>query len=162
MADTRPAEELYDVKADRYQLNNLSENPAFKKVLTEMRQQQNNWAITTNDMGRMNEPEMIEQMWPGGKQPVTDKPYFIVNAPEDRGSKNYQTGGTFTAPMTVSFYCPTHGYSIIYTTEEGNKPHWKIYSGPMYLAKGATTLRIKAVRYGYKDSEEVKGTFEIK
>ena len=26
----------------------------------------------------MNEPEMIEQMWPGGKQPVTDIPYFII------------------------------------------------------------------------------------
>ena len=113
MAETRPPEELYDVKADPFQLNNLSENPKYKTVLAEMRLQQDNWALTTNDLGRMNEPEMIEQMWPGGKQPVTDKPYFIVNAPEDRGSKNYQTGGTFSAPMTVTFYCPTHGASIV-------------------------------------------------
>ena len=65
-------------------------------------------------MGHVNESEMIEQMWPGGKQPVTDKPYFIVNAAEDRGSKNYRTGGTFSAPMTVSFYCPTQG-AVSYT-----------------------------------------------
>ncbi len=161
MADTRPPEELYDVKADPFQLNNLAENPKYKKVLAEMRLQQDNWAVTTNDMGRMNEPEMIEQMWPGCKQPVTDKPYFIVNAVEDRGSKNYQTGGTFSFPMTLSFYCPTHGASIVYTTETGNKPAWKLYSGPLHLPKGSGTVRIKAVRYGYLDSDEVAGTFVI-
>ncbi|MBL7968745.1 MAG: sulfatase-like hydrolase/transferase [Prolixibacteraceae bacterium] len=162
MAQTRPAEELYDVKADPFQLNNLAENPKYKPVLAEMRMLQDDWAVKTNDLGKMNEPEMIEMMWPGGKQPVTDKPYFIVNAPEDRGSKNYQTGGVFTAPMTLSFYCPTHGASIVYTTETGNKPNWKLYSGALRLPKGTSTLRIKAVRYGYKDSDEVAGTFEIK
>jgi len=162
MAETRPAEELYDVKADPYQLHNLAENPKYKTVIAEMRLQQDNWAINTNDMGRMNEPEMIEQMWPGGKQPVTDKPYFIVNAPEDRGSKNYQMGGIFSAPMTLAFYCPTHGASIVYTTETGNKPAWKLYSGPLKLIKGTSNVRIKAVRYGYKDSDEVLGNFEIK
>lgn len=162
MAETRPAEELYDVKADPYQLHNLAENPKYKAVIAEMRLQQDNWAINTNDLGRMNEPEMIEQMWPGGKQPVTDKPYFIVNAPEDRGSKNYQTGGIFSAPMTLAFYCPTHRASIVYTTETGNKPAWKLYSGPLKLKIGSSMVRIKAVRYGYKDSDEVSGNFEIK
>jgi hypothetical protein len=162
MASIRPPEELYDVKADPFQVKNLTDDPKYKTKLAEMRLQQNNWAITINDLGRMNEPEMIEMMWPGGKQPVTDKPYFIVNAPEDRGSKNYQTGGTFSAPMTLAFYCPTHGASIVYTTETGNNPSWKLYSGPQRLAKGTNTIRIKAVRYGYKDSEEISGTFEIK
>lgn len=162
MAQTRPAEELYDVKADPFQLNNLAENPKYKPVLAEMRMLQDDWAVKTNDLGRMNEPEMIEMMWPGGKQPVTDKPYFIVNAKEDRGSKNYQAGGTFSSPMTLSFYCPTHGASIVYTTETGNKPNWKLYSGALRLPKGMSTLRIKAVRYGYKDSDEVMGSFEIR
>lgn len=162
MADTRPAEELYDVKADPYQLNNLAENPKYKTVIAEMRLQQDSWAVTTNDMGRMNEPEMIEMMWPGSKQPVTDKPYFIANAPEDRGSKNYQTGGTFSAPMTLAFYCPTHGASIVYSTESGNKPVWKLYSGPLRLKIGTSTVRIKAIRYGYKDNDEVLGKFEVK
>lgn len=162
MADTRPAEELYDVKADPYQLNNLAENQKYKKELNELRNQQENWTLTTHDLGHMNEPEMIEQMWPGGKQPVTDKPYFIVNAHEDRGSRNYQTGGTYSYPMMLSFYCPTHGNSIVYTSDEGKKPRWKLYNGALNLAKGTTTIRLKAVRYGYKDSDEVSGTFEIK
>jgi N-sulfoglucosamine sulfohydrolase len=162
MASSRPAEELYDVKADPYQINNLAENSKYKKVLAAMRLQQDNWTVTTGDMGHMNEPEMIEQMWPGGKQPVTDKPYFIVNAPEDRGSKNYQTGGTFSSPMTLAFYCPTHGASLVYTMETGNKPAWKLYSGALHLPKGSTTVRLKAVRYGYQDSDEIAGTFEVK
>ena len=162
MAETRPPEELYDIKVDPFQINNLYENPKYKALLVEMRLQQDNWALTTNDLGRMNEPEMIEQMWPGGKQPVTDKPYFIVNAPEDRGSKNYQTGGTFSAPMTLAFYCPTHGASIVYTTDNGNKPAWKLSSGPLRLKKGTSTVRLKAVRYGYKDSDEISGIFEVK
>jgi len=162
MADTRPPEELYDVKADPFQINNLASHSTYKKILAEMRVLQDNWAVATNDMGRMNEPEMVEQMWPGDKQPITDEPYFIVNAPEDRGSKKYQSGGTYSPPMTLAFYCPTHGASIVYTTETGNKPLWKLYSGALRLAKGTTTIRLKAVRYGYKDSKEISGTFEIK
>jgi hypothetical protein len=150
------------VKADPCQVNNLADDPKYKKVLTEMRTLQDDWALATNDMGRMNEPEMVEQMWPGGKQPITDDPSFIVNAPEDRRSKKYQTGGTFSSPMSLAFYCPTHGASIVYTTETGSKPAWKLYSGALTLPEGTTTIRLKAVRYGYKDSKEVSGTFEIK
>lgn len=161
MADNRPPEELYDVKADPFQLNNLAENPKFKKYLDEMRSLQKQWAFETNDMGFLNESEMIEQMWPGGKQPVTDKPYFIVNAKEDRRSKNYQEGGTYSSPMALSFYCPTQGSSIVYTTEESDKPKWKLYNGSIKLPKGTHTIRVKAVRYGYKSSEELVGKFTI-
>jgi N-sulfoglucosamine sulfohydrolase len=162
MADTRPPDEFYDVNKDPYQINNLIEDPKYIMVIKEMRQQQDRWASETSDMGRMNESEMIEQMWPGGRQPVTDNPWFIVNAPEDRGSKKYQQGGTFSFPMTLSFYCPTHGNSIVYTYEKGTAPHWKLYSGSLHLPIGTTNVRIKAVRYGYNNSEEVQGVFDIK
>jgi len=101
-------------------------------------------------------------MWPGGKQPVTDVPYFIINAPEDRASKNYRTGGTYTSPMTLGFYCPTHGSSIVYTFEEKKNPHWLLWPGPLHLKPGSYNIRVKAVRYGYAGSEELKGTFVIK
>jgi arylsulfatase A-like enzyme len=162
MAETRSPEELYDVQKDPFQLHNLAEDPAYKDILLQMRSQLDRWTIETGDMGHVNESEMIEQMWPGGEQPVTDKPYFIVNAAEDRGSKNYRTGGTFSAPMTVSFYCPTQGASIVYTLETGDKPAWKLYNGPLPLSKGTHTIRIKAVRYGYKGSDEVTGQFVVK
>ena len=162
MANTRPPEELYDVKTDPYQLHNLAGNPKYKKVLERMRREQDNWTLATHDMGLINEQEMVEAMWPGGIQPVTDKPSFIINATEDRGSKNYQSGGEYTSPAKVAFYCSTHGASIVYTTDSGAKPSWKLYSGPLQLEKGTSTIRIKAVRYGYQDSEVVEGNFVIK
>jgi arylsulfatase A-like enzyme len=161
MAYSRPPEELYDVIADPYQINNLADDPKYKSVLGDLRNRHEVWTQTTGDMGHMNEPEMIEQMWPGGIQPVTDVPYFIINSPEDRSSKNYRTGGTYTSPMTVSFYCPTHGASMVYTFEDTDNPHWLLYSGPLHLKPGTHNIRVKAVRYGYKDSEELKGTFII-
>ena len=162
MAYSRPPEELYDVKADPYQIKNLVNDPQYKRVLADLRQRHEKWTLETGDMGHMNEPEMIDQMWPGGKQPVTDVPYFIVNAPEDRSSKNYREGGTYTSPMTLGFYCPTHGASIVYTFEDTDKPHWLIYTGPIRIKPGTCKIRVKAVRYGYKDSEELNGNFVIR
>ena len=162
MAYSRPPEELYDVKADPFQIKNLANDPKYKSILSEMRKMHEKWTLETGDMGHLNEPEMIEQMWPGGIQPVTDVPYFIINAPEDRASKNYRTGGTYSSPMTLGFYCPTHGASLIYTFEDNNNPHWLLYNGPLHLKPGDYSIRVKAVRYGYKDSEELEGTFQIK
>lgn len=161
-AYSRPPEELYDVKADPFQLKNLVKDPSLKKVLVDMRKRHESWTLETGDMGHMNEPEMIDQMWPGGIQPVTDIPYFIINSPEDRSSLNYRTGGTYTSPMTLGFYCPTHGASIVYTFEEKNNPHWMLYNGPLHLKPGTYNIRVKAVRYGYKESGELKGEFMIK
>jgi N-sulfoglucosamine sulfohydrolase len=160
-AYSRTPEELYNVKKDPYQIKNLVNDPTLKLVLADMRKRHKTWTIETGDMGHMNEPELIEQMWPGGKQPVTDIPYFIINSPEDRSSKNYRVGGTYTSPMTLSFYCPTHGASLVYTFEEKNDAHWLLYNGPLHLKPGSYNIRIKAVRYGYKESEELKGTFSI-
>lgn len=162
MAYSRPPEELYDVKADPFQINNLANIPEYKNELSDLRKRHEEWTLRTGDMGHMNEPEMIEQMWPGGIQPVTDVPYFIINSPEDAASKNYRTGGDYSLPMTLGFYCPTHGASIVYTFEEKENPRWLLYSGPLHLKQGSYRIRVKAVRYGYKDSEELTGTFQVK
>ncbi|HBH82208.1 MAG TPA: sulfatase [Bacteroidales bacterium] len=162
MAYKRPPEELYNIATDPYQINNLINDPVMKLTLYDMRRLLDKWTLETGDLGHMNEPEMIEQMWPGGKQPVTDIPYFIINSPEDRGSKNYRTGGTYSEPMTLAFYCPTHGASLVYTFENSQKPHWLLYTGPIHLKRGTHNIRVKAVRYGYKESEELKGNFIIK
>lgn len=162
MAYSRPPEELYDVKTDPYQIKNIANDPKYKSVLEELREKHERWTRETGDMGHLNEPEMIEQMWPGMIQPVTDIPYFIINSPEDRGSKNLRSGGIYSSPMTLGFYCPTHGASIVYTLEEKENPHWLLYSGPLHLKPGTYNVRVKAVRYGYQDSEELKGTFEIR
>jgi arylsulfatase A-like enzyme len=162
MAYSRPPEELYDVRSDPFQIKNLVDDPKLKPVLAELRKKHEEWTLETGDLGHMNEPEMINLMWPGGVQPVTDMPYFIINSPEEPASKNLRTGGTYSSPMTLAFYCPTHGASIVYTLEENSNPRWQLYAGPLHLKPGKYAIRVKAVRYGYMDSEELKGEFIIK
>jgi len=162
MTSSRSPEELYDVKADPYQLKNLVKDPSLKLVLADLRKKHKIWTLETGDFGHMNEPEMIEQMWPGGNQPVTDIPYFIINSPEERSIKNFREGGTYSSPMTISLYCPTHGSSMVYTFDEKGDQHWKLYNGPLNLKPGKYNIRVKAVRYGYKESGELKGVFDIK
>lgn len=162
MAPLRPAEELYDVKADPFQLNNLAEKPAWADVLKKFRKLQDQWSLETGDMGHQNESEMIEQMWPGGKQPVTDTPWFVVNSPEDRGSKIVRTGGRFTAPATVYLYCPTQGASLVYKLEKGgNSSAWKLYAEPFRLEKGIQKITVRACRYGYEESGLLEGEFVV-
>ena len=48
---TKPVEELYDLKNDPHELNNLAENPEFKKVLEDMRSRMDKWQANNVDLG---------------------------------------------------------------------------------------------------------------
>jgi len=148
---------LYDCEADPHQINNLADEPAYSEVLERMRKVLDDWRRDTKDMGDISELEMVNWISP---QPETAQPKFIPNAPSNRGTSP-QNGGTFTGPMTVNIYCATQGASIAYTTETGENPHWLLYTGPIRLTEGTTVLRAKAIRYGYKESEEVVGEFIV-
>ena len=50
--DVRPPEELYDVKNDPYEINNLANDPAFADRLKEMRDRLDTWIVETGDRGR--------------------------------------------------------------------------------------------------------------
>lgn len=162
MAPLRPPEELYEVKSDPFQLHNLAVKPAYADILKKFRKLQDQWTLETGDMGHRNESEMIEQMWPGGKQPLTDTPWFVVNSPEDRGSKIARSGGTFTAPVTVYLYCPTQGASLVYKMEqEGHESSWTLFSEPFRLEKGRQKISVRAYRYGYAESGLLEGEFVV-
>ena len=53
----RPAEELYDHRKDPHEINNLAENPAFKKELLRHRKILNGWIKETNDKGQYPESD---------------------------------------------------------------------------------------------------------
>jgi arylsulfatase A-like enzyme len=55
-ADKRPSEELYDLPADRFEVNNLVADPAHQSTLKTLRKQLNDWEASTNDKGRNPEP----------------------------------------------------------------------------------------------------------
>ena len=57
MSDTRPAEELYDLKADPFELNNLAEDPDYAEVLTKYSDILQKWIAETDDQGQYPENE---------------------------------------------------------------------------------------------------------
>ena len=57
MAPTRPAEELFDVKADPHQINNLASDPAYADALKDMRKTLDTWIVESGDKGQVEETE---------------------------------------------------------------------------------------------------------
>ncbi len=58
MADTKPVEELYDLKNDPHELVNLSANPAHHTTLERLRKEHLNWTRRTGDTGLIPETEL--------------------------------------------------------------------------------------------------------
>lgn len=56
-APTKPAEELYDLKKDPHQINNLASNKAYSKELIKHREILMNWIKQTDDKGQYPESE---------------------------------------------------------------------------------------------------------
>ena len=157
----RPAEELYDLEADPYEIENLADDPAHADVLSELRTAMDERLRELGDRGHVDEAQMVEQMWPDGEQPTTATPTFVPNAPENRMTEATPDGGEFTAPVTVTIHCDTQGASIVYSTERTEDPHWKLYTGPIELTEGTTEVRTKAIRYGYEESDVRNAEFVV-
>jgi arylsulfatase A-like enzyme len=156
MRNTRPAEELYDTQADPHQLRNLADQAAHRPALQRLRTAVTEWMARIGDQGLINEAEMIDRMWPGGEQPPTAAPYIVPRRTTEGPVR--QSTIPIAAPMEVAIYVPTQGASIGYTTDEGPSPRWRLYTGPI-LVQSPTTLRAKAIRYGYKESAETRVVF---
>jgi len=56
----RPAEELYDVEKDPHNVTNLATDPAFTKVLAELRAENLRWLTEIRDTGFVPEPMIAE------------------------------------------------------------------------------------------------------
>ena len=57
MSNERPAEELYDLKNDPYELNNLAANPDYKEIVKEYAGILSRWIKETDDKGQYPENE---------------------------------------------------------------------------------------------------------
>jgi arylsulfatase A-like enzyme len=156
MRTSRPAEELFDVRADPHQVRDLSGDAAHRGTLERMRGAVDAWMIRIGDQGLIDEAEMIQRMWPGGVQPATARPYIVPR----RGTGDAARPETMalTEPIEVVVYVPTQGASIGVTTDDGPAATWRLYTGPI-LVDRPMTIRAKAIRYGYRESEETRLTF---
>lgn len=61
VASSKPAEELFDLEADPWELNNLAEDPQYAEQLEEMRRAHAEWSDRTKDTGLI--PETILRRW---------------------------------------------------------------------------------------------------
>ncbi|MFT5126611.1 MAG: arylsulfatase A-like enzyme [Rhodothermales bacterium] len=57
LAASRPEEELYDLRADPWEIHNLAANSAHREQLRELRAVLANWEIESNDRGRFPESQ---------------------------------------------------------------------------------------------------------
>jgi hypothetical protein len=89
-----------------------------------MRKALNDWMSRSGDQGLVNEPEMIQRMWPGGVQPETAQPYILSRRETDVQSRRETMA--IKPPMEVVIYVPTQGASIGYTTETAS-PRWPLH-----------------------------------
>lgn len=159
----RPAEELYDTVADPWEIDNLAADPAEGNALVRLRGALDDWRATYGDKGDEPEDQMVARMWPSNQQPDTARPILVPLTPSNAGTEAVNEGGTFDAPLLVQLHCATQGASVGYTTEAGESASWRLYSGPLRLEPGTTTtVRTRAIRYGFRPSDERSATFIIR
>lgn len=150
MFQPRPAEELYDTEADPHELNNLADDTAHFQTLEKLRGALDHWIKEVGDRGEVPETEMVEQWYPNGKQPQTAAPIFIPISEKQPGLSAATGSVGIDAPAMVELHCPTQGASIGYHFGDGN---WQLYTAPIRIKK-CCTLHAKAIRIGYKPSDE--------
>ena len=133
LAETKPAEELYDTLVDPWEMHNLATDPAYREKLEELRGELLDWMKRMDDKGLIPEPELLRTTYPNNRREQVASPLVSLE------------GGKVKMSSDVS---------IAYTLEAGEDAHWLVYTAPVALAEGET-LRAKAVRLGYEDSVEI-------
>ena len=142
---TRPADELYDLKNDPHEVNNLAGNPKYKEVLRRMRQELSRWMREIGDVGLIPEPDFDAMKRPGDRYEVTADPMLI---PVKQGESELVKAVCFTPGASI-------GYQI---KEKGKGEPWLLYTQPVRL-KAGQELTVKANRIGFKDSQAVRYPF---
>ncbi len=150
----RPPEELYDTERDPFELENLVGDPIHRETLERLRAACDAWRRDCGDLGEVPEAEMAARMWPAGVEPAVAPPLFIPLGPDGTGIEPASAGQAFPGPLLLQLFCATQGASIAYTLKGGEQSAWRLYTEPLRLPVGVTTVRAKAGRIGYRDSEE--------
>jgi len=156
----RPPEELYDTENDPWEINNLADDPEHQGTLERLRKTLDDWRTEFGDLGDMSEEQMVGLWYPTGEQPQTSPIVPIPICEGNLGREPALEGGTLKGPAKVQLFCGTQGASIGYTLEEKGD-QWQLYTEPIALPEGNTTIRAKAIRIGYKEGDEISVTFSV-
>jgi N-sulfoglucosamine sulfohydrolase len=123
-------EQLYDLLADPFELNNLAHSAAHQTTLNRLRAALAVWQQNNLDWSEQPETAMIAAFWPQGEQPITATPDFHPHA------------------LLLSIQSETPGTSLGYRQNGGG---WKVYSAPITVLPG-DKIDAKAIRYGWQES----------
>ncbi|MBU7004706.1 MAG: chitobiase/beta-hexosaminidase C-terminal domain-containing protein, partial [Theionarchaea archaeon] len=157
----KPVEELYDTHNDPYEIENLAGDAEHRGELDRLRKALDDWIEHVGDMSRMSEFEMVRLWYPDGKKPRTAPPLFVPICEENPGRVAAPEGGSYRGPLLVQIHCATQGASVAYTLNEGEDTRWLLYAGAIRLPEGETTIRARAIRIGYAESEEKTAKFSV-
>ena len=159
VATTRPPEELYDLRADPYEIQNLADDSRYAADLERLRHALVQWQQAYGDLGMIPEMELIERWRPGGAWPLTAPPALQI------------ANGRIVAT------CTTVGASIGWTADppglhealsvfsgitgdpDTGGRAWQLYTAPI-AAPAGMTLWFRAHRLGYRASTDVAVTLE--
>jgi N-sulfoglucosamine sulfohydrolase len=140
---TKPIEELYDTDADPHEVNNLADDPRHRDKLKELRGRLVEWMVETQDLGLIPEPILDEAQRPGGQWQTCQPPAVAANDESADGS------------VRLTFASVTPGASIGYRLAGNTELAWRLYTGPVTLARGERVV-VKAGRIGFRDSKAVE------
>ncbi len=160
-ATSRPAEELYDLDSDPHELDNLAGEPGFRDHLVRLRGAIDEWMRDIGDLGGIDEIEMKHRWWRGPDQPVTAAPILVPISAERMGMEPVEGDVSIHGPAFVQLHSATQGASIGWTAGAEPEPAWNLYTGPIRLEAGSTTIRAKAIRIGYQPSAERSADFHV-
>jgi hypothetical protein len=124
-------EQLYDIQADPFELNNLAESPEHRPTLNRMRAALAEWQKHNRDWGEQSEAAMVAAFWPDGEQPITASPVFQQQA------------------LQLTIQSDTPGASLGYRRNGGD---WQLYRGPIKVMPG-DMIEARAIRYGWRESD---------
>ena len=134
----KPEEEFYDLSSDPFEINNRINDKNLQTEIANHRKALVDFQERYGDWGFMNENDQAEMMWPGGKQPLTEKPEISID----------KKTGTFA--LKCSTQGASIGYKIMTVWEESN---WQLYNEEIKINSPCLVIA-KAVRYGWQESEE--------
>lgn len=159
IASSKPSEELYDLLADPYEIENLADDPRYAADLERLRTALTEWQQQYGDLGMIAEEQLIERWRPGGKPQLTEQP--IVEFRDGQliascATEGASIGWTSDPPgANVPFNAFGHGTG---DPDTGGR-RWQLYSKP-FPAPANTTLWFRAQRLGFQASDDLIVTIE--
>ncbi len=84
----RPAEELYDLESDAYEMKNLGDDPKFADLKARLREQLDAWMTQQGDDGMETELKAKSRQGKGAEEQSQDKPKARSKAKNKAGKKS--------------------------------------------------------------------------